>query len=91
MPLPDFIRAFPAADIPFPAEVVSTNALRSDAGLAVFFTFHRDMDLPGAQNGRLHGQDGGACRKQHVEDGLHGGKGLCALFAIQNRNSESLA
>lgn len=46
MPLPDFIRAFPAAGIPFPEDVVSTNALRSDAGLAVFFTFHRDMDLP---------------------------------------------
>lgn len=46
MPLPDFIRAMPAVEIPFPDEVVSTNALRSDAGLAVFFTFHRDMDLP---------------------------------------------
>ncbi len=46
MPLPDFIRAFPSVDIPFPDEVVSTNVIRSDAGLLVFFTFHRDMDLP---------------------------------------------
>lgn len=46
MPLPDFIRAFPSVDIPFPDEVVSTNVIRSEAGLLVFFTFHRDMDLP---------------------------------------------
>ncbi len=46
MQLPEFIRAFPGLDIPFPADVVSTNALRSDAGLAVFFTFHKAMDLP---------------------------------------------
>ncbi|MCA0272463.1 MAG: cupin domain-containing protein [Proteobacteria bacterium] len=46
MPLPEFIRAFPSVALPFPDEVVSTNVLRSGAGLAVFFTFHRDMDLP---------------------------------------------
>ena len=46
MPLPDFIRAFPAIDLPFPDDVVRTNVLRSDAGLAVFFTFLKDVDLP---------------------------------------------
>lgn len=46
MRLPDFIRAMPALDIPFPEESVTTRALRSDAGLAVFFTFHRDVTLP---------------------------------------------
>lgn len=46
MPLPDFIRAFPALDLPFPADQVSTNAIRSDAGLVVFFSFHKDMEVP---------------------------------------------
>jgi quercetin dioxygenase-like cupin family protein len=46
MPLPAFIRAFPALDIPYPDEAVSTSAIRSDAGLVVFFTFHKDVDLP---------------------------------------------
>lgn len=46
MPLPDFIRRFPGLDISFPADVVSAHALRSDAGLVVFFTFHKAMDLP---------------------------------------------
>ena len=46
MPLPDFIRAMPALDIPFPDDVVSANAVRSEAGLVVFFTFHKDLDLP---------------------------------------------
>jgi quercetin dioxygenase-like cupin family protein len=46
MAFPDFFRAFPALDVPFPDDVVSTQAIRSDAGLAVFFTFHKDMVLP---------------------------------------------
>jgi quercetin dioxygenase-like cupin family protein len=46
MPLPEFIRHFPDLDLPFPADVVTANALRSDAGLVVFFTFHKPMDLP---------------------------------------------
>lgn len=46
MPLPDFIGAMPPLDLPFPDEVVTTNALRSESGLAVFFTFHKDVDLP---------------------------------------------
>ncbi|MGV8988368.1 MAG: cupin domain-containing protein [Cypionkella sp.] len=46
MSLPDFIRAFPALDLPFGEDIVSTNALRSDQGLVVFFTFHKDTELP---------------------------------------------
>ncbi|WP_029063056.1 cupin domain-containing protein [Labrenzia sp. DG1229] len=46
MQLPDFIRNFPALDIPFPEETVSTHAIRSDAGLVVFFEFHKDFVLP---------------------------------------------
>jgi len=46
MEFPDFIRAFPALDVPFPDEVVSTNVTHSPAGLTVFFTFHQDVELP---------------------------------------------
>jgi quercetin dioxygenase-like cupin family protein len=46
MDYPHFIRAFPALDIPFPEDVVEARAIRSDAGLVVFFTFHQDFDLP---------------------------------------------
>ena len=57
MPFPAFITAFPGLDVPFPPEVVQTNAIRSDAGLVIFFTFHQDMDLPlhahGAQWGTV--------------------------------------
>ena len=43
MAFPDFFRAFPALDVPFPDDVVGTQAIRSDAGLVVFFTFHKDI------------------------------------------------
>ncbi len=36
MQLPDFIRKFPALDVPFPEDVVRSYAVRSDAGLVVF-------------------------------------------------------
>lgn len=57
MPFPDFFDAFPSLDVPFPEDVVVTRAIRSDAGLVIFFTFHRDLDLPihahGAQWGTV--------------------------------------
>lgn len=43
---PAFIDDLPALDIPFPEDAVSARALRSDRGLVVFFTFHRDVVLP---------------------------------------------
>ncbi len=46
MPLPDFIMRFPVLDVPFPEDVVQPRAIRSDAGLVVFFTFRKDMVLP---------------------------------------------
>jgi quercetin dioxygenase-like cupin family protein len=46
MPLPDFILGLPSLDIPFSEEVVSTRAIRSDQGLAVFFIFHQPVELP---------------------------------------------
>ena len=46
MELPEFIRNFPALDIPFPDDVVKSYAIQSEAGLVVFFDFKKDMVLP---------------------------------------------
>jgi quercetin dioxygenase-like cupin family protein len=46
MPYAPFIDALPGLDTPFPPEAVTIRALRSDDGLVVFFTFHRDLELP---------------------------------------------
>jgi len=46
MRLPPFIDAMPALDLPFPESVVSSRAVRSEAGLVAFFTFHEDFVLP---------------------------------------------
>ncbi len=46
MQFPDFIRNFPKLDIPFPEDVVRAYAIRSDAGLVIFFDFLKDMELP---------------------------------------------
>ncbi|MCC1491227.1 cupin domain-containing protein [Cognatishimia sp. F0-27] len=46
MDFPDFIQTMPALDVPFDDTVVKTNAIRSDAGLVVFFTFFQDVSLP---------------------------------------------
>ena len=57
MAYPDFINAFPSIDVPFPEDVVQTAVVRSDAGLVVFFSFLKDMELPlhshGAQWGTV--------------------------------------
>lgn len=55
MAFPDFFTAFPALQLPFPEDVVSSRALRSEAGLAVFFTFHQDMTLPMHEHGAQWG------------------------------------
>ena len=46
MTLPAFFDAMPALDIPFPDDVVTAHAVRSDAGLVAFFRFQKDMVLP---------------------------------------------
>lgn len=46
MQFPEFIKSFPALDIPFPDDVVKSHAIRSDAGLVVFFDFQKDFVLP---------------------------------------------
>lgn len=49
--LPDFIRAFPALDLPFPEEAISTNVMKTDDGLAVFFTAHQELAIPAHSHG----------------------------------------
>ncbi len=46
MSLPDFILGFPSLQLPFPDDVVTTRAVRSDRGLVVFFIFKQAMVLP---------------------------------------------
>lgn len=46
MELPDFIKNFPALDLPFPEDMVKTRVLKSDAGLMVFFEVLKDVTLP---------------------------------------------
>jgi quercetin dioxygenase-like cupin family protein len=57
MSFPEFFDAFPGLLLPFPDEVVQTRAIRSDAGLVVFFSFLQDLTLPlhshGAQWGTV--------------------------------------
>lgn len=55
MPYPDFIRAFPSLDVPFPEDVVQSAVIRSDAGLVAFFTFLKDMELPAHSHGAQWG------------------------------------
>lgn len=46
MDIPAFITSFPALDVPFPEDVVTTHAIQSDKGLMVMFVFHQDVSLP---------------------------------------------
>ena len=55
MNLPACIDLMPAIDVPFPEDVVSTYAIRSDAGLVAFFRFHKDMHLPPHAHGAQWG------------------------------------
>jgi quercetin dioxygenase-like cupin family protein len=51
MTLPAFFDAMPALDLPFPDSVVTTSAVRSDAGLVAFFRIHQDVSLPAHSHG----------------------------------------
>jgi quercetin dioxygenase-like cupin family protein len=46
MPLPSFLGTLPSLDLPFGDDIVSTNVVRSDSALVVFFRFHQDVTLP---------------------------------------------
>ncbi|SMX36767.1 cupin domain-containing protein [Maliponia aquimaris] len=61
MDYPPFMQALPALDIPFPEDVVSARAVRSDQALVVYFAVHQPVELPehshGAQWGHMfHGR-----------------------------------
>lgn len=61
MNYPSFIENQPSLDLPFPEDVVTSSAIKSDTALVVMFQFHKDFDLPehhhGAQWGTLvHGE-----------------------------------
>ncbi|SDJ72909.1 cupin domain-containing protein [Aliiruegeria lutimaris] len=46
MKLPDFLMALPSLDVPFPADVVESRAMRTEDALLVFFIFHKAFELP---------------------------------------------
>jgi quercetin dioxygenase-like cupin family protein len=77
MSYPDFIKAFPSIDVPFPEDVVQTAVVQSEVGLVAFFTFLKDMKLPphshGAQwgtvvEGQIEFTIGGATRIYNAGD-----------------------
>lgn len=51
MDYPDFIRELPGLDIPFDPSVVTARAVRSDDALVVFFSVHKDFELPEHSHG----------------------------------------
>jgi quercetin dioxygenase-like cupin family protein len=51
MDYPDFIAAMPTLDVPFPDDVIRTHAVRSEAGLVVFFTVLADVEVPEHSHG----------------------------------------
>ena len=55
MNYPKFIQSLPSLDIPFPEDVVTTSAVRSDEALVVFFHIHKDIELPKHQHGAQWG------------------------------------
>ncbi|MGD9295360.1 MAG: cupin domain-containing protein [Roseobacter sp.] len=60
MEYPSFMRGLPSLEVPFPDDVVTTSAVRSDNALVVYFAVHKDVELPehshGAQWGHIfHG------------------------------------
>ena len=63
MDYPEFIAGFPGLDTPFPEDAVSTHAIRSDAGLVVFFTVHKDLAI--AEHS--HGPQWGTIFAGHVQ------------------------
>lgn len=63
MTFPTFIQALPALDVPFPEDVVRTNAVRSDNALVVYFSILKDIDLPE----HSHGHQWGAIFEGEIE------------------------
>lgn len=51
MTLPSFFDMMPSLDLPFPDTVVTSRAVRSEAGLVVFFQFHQELTIPPHSHG----------------------------------------
>lgn len=73
MDYPDFMRDFPGLDVPFPEERISLNAVRSEAGLVVFFTVHHDVEVPE----HSHGPQWGALFEGRIELTVNGETRTC--------------
>ena len=74
MEYPEFMRGFPQLDLPFREDVVSTNAILSGAGLVVFFTIHKDVEIPE----HSHGPQWGALFEGRVELTVNGKTRICS-------------
>lgn len=55
MQFPDFIQSLPSLDVPFPSDILTTSAVRSDQALVVFFLIHKDLELAEHQHGAQWG------------------------------------
>lgn len=55
MRYPNFIDALPSLDLPFPEDVAQSSVIASEHGLAAFFTFLKDMELPPHSHGAQWG------------------------------------
>jgi quercetin dioxygenase-like cupin family protein len=51
MTLPPFFDTMPSLDLPFPETFVTSRAVRSEAGLVVFFQFHQELTIPPHSHG----------------------------------------
>lgn len=74
MGYPQFMRDFPSLDVPFSDEDISTNVIRSDQGLVVFFTVHNDVIVPE----HSHGPQWGALFEGAIELTVDGETRHCA-------------
>lgn len=73
MEFPEFIRRLPALEVPFPEDAVSTNAVRSDNGLVLYFTVHKDLDVPE----HSHGPQWGSLFHGTIELTVNGETRIC--------------
>lgn len=63
MQLPAFIQGLPEHDLPFPAEAVTSHAVRSEDALVVFFEFRETCEIPP----HAHGAQWGTVLAGHLD------------------------
>ncbi len=73
MEFPQFMQALPGLDVPFPENAVKTHAVRSDAGLVVYFTALKDVEVPE----HSHGHQWGAIFAGEIELTMDGETRVC--------------